>query len=83
MLSTNSHRPTRRDKTVLSRRIGRCELNIRYYAMLVWYLLSFCVRLSVRPSVTSRYCIETTARIELDFKKFRQVNRVVNKTHRR
>jgi len=29
-------------------------------AMLARYLLSSCVRPSVRPSVTSRYCIETT-----------------------
>jgi len=34
-------------------------------AMLARYMLSSCVRLSVRPSVTSRYSIETTGRIEL------------------
>ena len=27
-LASNSHRPTRRDKTVLWRRVGRCELSI-------------------------------------------------------
>jgi len=27
-LTANSHRPTRRDKTVLWRRVGRCELSI-------------------------------------------------------
>ena len=35
-------------------------------AMLARYSLSSCVRLSVR-SVTSRYCIKTTGRIELVF----------------
>jgi len=39
--------------------------------MLARYMLSSCVRLyvrpSVRPSVTSRYCIETTKRTELAF----------------
>ena len=41
--------------------------------MLAWYMLRPCVSLSVRvrPSarlfITSRYCIETTGRIELDF----------------
>jgi len=35
------------------------------YAMLTRYLLSLRVRLSVRLSDTSRYCIETTVRIEL------------------
>jgi len=34
---------------------------------------------SVRPCVTSRYCIETTGRIELIFFSLRQVDRVVNK----
>ena len=40
-------------------------------AMLARYMLPLCVRLSVSPSVspsvTSRYCIETTGRIELVF----------------
>ena len=36
-------------------------------AMLARYLLLSCVCLSVRPSVTSRYSIETTGRIELVF----------------
>ena len=31
------------------------------------YMLSSCIRVSVRLSVTSRYCIETTGRIELVF----------------
>jgi len=35
--------------------------------MLARYVLSSCVRPSVRPSVTSRYCIDTTKRIELVF----------------
>ena len=35
--------------------------------MLARYVLSSCVRASVRPSVTSRYCIDTTKRIELVF----------------
>jgi len=33
--------------------------------MLARYMLSSRVRLSVHPSVTNRYCIETTGRIEL------------------
>ena len=35
--------------------------------MLARYMLSSYVRLSVCPSVTSRYCIETTGRIKLVF----------------
>jgi len=35
------------------------------YAVIVRYTLSSCVCPSVRPSVTSRYCIETTGEIEL------------------
>jgi len=35
--------------------------------MLARYVLSSCVRPSVRPFVTSRYCIDTTKRIELVF----------------
>ena len=35
--------------------------------MLARYMLSTCVRLSVCQTVTSRYCIETTKRIELVF----------------
>ena len=40
---------------------------------------------SVRPSVTSRCCVDTTRRIKVWTKKIspRQVNRVVNKTRRR
>ena len=34
-------------------------------AMLARYMLSSCVCLSVRPSVTSRYCIQTTRQIKL------------------
>ena len=36
-------------------------------AMLAWYMLSSCVCVWVHLSVTSRYCIETTGRIELVF----------------
>jgi len=36
-------------------------------ATLARYLLSSCVCSSLSVSVTSRYCIETTRRIELDF----------------
>ena len=36
-------------------------------AMLARYMLSSCVRLFVRLSVISRYCVKTTGRIEVGF----------------
>jgi len=45
------------------------HLFLRHNAVLARYMLSSCVCLSVRTvlSVTIRYCIETTGRIELFF----------------
>ena len=47
----------------------RCRMVVKFLprdAMLARYMLSSCVP-SVRPSVTSRYSIETTGRIERVF----------------
>jgi len=54
---------TRRVRLLLSPRV--VELCYPCGAVLARYLLWPCVRLSVRPSVTSRCCIESVERIEL------------------
>jgi len=53
-----------------SRHGSACRYNCTFLprdAILARYLLSSCVRLSVRLSVTSRYCSETTGQLELVF----------------
>ena len=68
------YRPTRvvPDQRPLNGRCCCCSVQLQFCsflprdAMLARYMLSSCpsIRVSVRPSVTSRYCVETTGRIE-------------------
>jgi len=58
------------DRLGESRHRSACRYNCTFLprdAILARYLLSSCVRLSVRLSVTSRYCSETTGQLELVF----------------